>query len=152
MGADNLVKNTPNAPKLICPICLPKPKILGFQWKKASLGDCSPCDKTTTYVTIFFKDAHSLVARAASLPRNFVVVLTWKTMILSFFWVNYAWIFSDKKLMSICKICHSLCSLWDRKPFQSCQTLLMDMAPPIISPKYAYSSYPKVSIIGICYS
>ena len=45
MGADELAKNTPNAPKLICPNCLPKPKNLGFQWKKASLvlspwGDC----------------------------------------------------------------------------------------------------------------
>ena len=42
MGADSLAENTPNAPKFICPICLPKPKSLGFQWKKASLGVCSP--------------------------------------------------------------------------------------------------------------
>ena len=43
MGADSLAKNIPNAPKFICPICLPKPKSLGFQWEKASLGVCSPC-------------------------------------------------------------------------------------------------------------
>jgi hypothetical protein len=30
MGADKLAENTPNAPKIICPNCLPKPKILGF--------------------------------------------------------------------------------------------------------------------------
>ena len=27
-----------------CPICLPKPKSFGFQWKKASLGVRSPCE------------------------------------------------------------------------------------------------------------
>ena len=42
MGADSLDENTPNAPEFICPICLPKPKSSGFQWKKASLGVCSP--------------------------------------------------------------------------------------------------------------
>ena len=31
MGADSSVENTPNAPKFICPICLPKPKRSGFQ-------------------------------------------------------------------------------------------------------------------------
>jgi hypothetical protein len=33
MGADSLAVNTPkaNAPEFICPICLPKPKVLGFQ-------------------------------------------------------------------------------------------------------------------------
>ena len=45
MGVDKLVKNTPNAPKFICPNCLPKPKILGFWWKKDSLGVRSPCSK-----------------------------------------------------------------------------------------------------------
>ena len=34
MGADGLAENTPNAPELICPICLPKPKNSGFQWKR----------------------------------------------------------------------------------------------------------------------
>ena len=43
MGADRLAENTPNAPKLIYPIWLPKPKSLGFQWK-ASLGVRSPWD------------------------------------------------------------------------------------------------------------
>ena len=38
MGADKLAENTPNAPKFICPNCLPKPKSLEFWWKKASLG------------------------------------------------------------------------------------------------------------------
>ena len=42
MGADSLTENTENAPELICPICLPKPKSSGFQWKKASLGIHSP--------------------------------------------------------------------------------------------------------------
>ena len=42
MGADSSAENTPNTPKFICPIFLPKPKSLGFQWKKASLGVRSP--------------------------------------------------------------------------------------------------------------
>ena len=39
MGADSLAENTT---EFICPICLPKPKSSGFQWKKASLGVRSP--------------------------------------------------------------------------------------------------------------
>ena len=42
-SADISTENIPNAPKFICPICLPKPKSLGFHWKKASLGVRSPC-------------------------------------------------------------------------------------------------------------
>jgi hypothetical protein len=42
MGADISAKSIPNAQELICPICLPKPKSSGFQWKKASLGVRSP--------------------------------------------------------------------------------------------------------------
>ena len=38
MGANKSAENTPNAPEFIWPICLPKPKNSGFQWKKASLG------------------------------------------------------------------------------------------------------------------
>ena len=38
MGNDSLAENTPNAPEFICPICLPKPKSSGFQWKKALQG------------------------------------------------------------------------------------------------------------------
>ena len=56
MGADKLAKNTPNAPKFISPNCLPKPKSLGFRWKKASLGVHSPwlpslvyCGKVLTF-------------------------------------------------------------------------------------------------------
>ena len=45
MGADKSAENTPNAPKFIGPNCLPKPKSLGFWWKKASLGVRSPCLK-----------------------------------------------------------------------------------------------------------
>ena len=45
MGADKLVENTPNSAKFICPNCLPKPKNLGFWWKKASLGFRGPCSK-----------------------------------------------------------------------------------------------------------
>ena len=43
--AEIMVESTPNAPKCVCPIFLPKPKSLGFQWKKASLGVRSPCSK-----------------------------------------------------------------------------------------------------------
>ena len=42
-GADSSAENTLNAPEFICPICLLKPNSSGFQWKKALLGDCSPC-------------------------------------------------------------------------------------------------------------
>ena len=40
-----LAENTPNASKYFGPICLPKPKSLGFSKKKLSLGVCSPCFK-----------------------------------------------------------------------------------------------------------
>ena len=42
MVADKSANNTPSAPKLICPNCLPKPKSLGFRWKQASLCVRSP--------------------------------------------------------------------------------------------------------------
>ena len=42
MGADKLAINILNAPKFICPNCLPKPKSLGFDEKKASLAVRSP--------------------------------------------------------------------------------------------------------------
>ena len=42
MGADSLAENTVNAIEFIRPICLPKPKSSGCQWKKASLGVRSP--------------------------------------------------------------------------------------------------------------
>ena len=35
MGADSSAENTPNAPKFICPKCLPNPKELEFLWKKS---------------------------------------------------------------------------------------------------------------------
>ena len=38
MGADGLAQNTPIASEFICPICLPKPKSSGFQWKKDFIG------------------------------------------------------------------------------------------------------------------
>ena len=42
MGADDLAENTPNDPEFIGPICVPKPKNSGFQWKIASLGIRTP--------------------------------------------------------------------------------------------------------------
>ena len=33
MSADILAENIPLTPDFICPICLPKPKSSGFQWK-----------------------------------------------------------------------------------------------------------------------
>ena len=42
MGADKSSKNTPIAPKFICPICLPKSKKFENSTKKASLGVSSP--------------------------------------------------------------------------------------------------------------
>ena len=33
MGFDKLAENTPNAPNIVCPNCLPKPKSLGFSKK-----------------------------------------------------------------------------------------------------------------------
>ena len=61
MCADNSAKNTQNSPKLICPICLSKPKSLGFQWKKASLGVHSPCyqlSRQYTYIQHMHIDTH----------------------------------------------------------------------------------------------
>ena len=57
MGADSLAENTQNAPEFICPICLPKPKSLAFQWKKASLGVRCPLVRSMNshLALIFFK-------------------------------------------------------------------------------------------------
>ena len=52
MGADSFAENTPNAWEFICPICLPKPKCSGFQWKKASLGVRSPCPIPSVFVLV----------------------------------------------------------------------------------------------------
>ena len=41
-----LTKIPPNAPEFICLICLPNAKRFGFQWKKASMGICSPWIKS----------------------------------------------------------------------------------------------------------
>ena len=43
MCTDCWAKNTTNSTKCICPICLPRSKSSGFQWKKASLGVRIPC-------------------------------------------------------------------------------------------------------------
>ena len=53
MGADSLAENTPNAPEFISPICLPKPKSSGFQWKKSSLGVRSPCGSVPNFLNAF---------------------------------------------------------------------------------------------------
>ena len=45
MGADKSADNITNAPKFICPNCLPYPKSLGFLWKKVSLGVRSPWER-----------------------------------------------------------------------------------------------------------
>ena len=47
MGADSLAENTPNVQNDFGPICLPKPKSLGFSKKKLSLGVRSPCARYT---------------------------------------------------------------------------------------------------------
>ena len=43
IGVNKLSENTPNVPNFISQNCLPKPKIFGFLWKKASLGVRSLC-------------------------------------------------------------------------------------------------------------
>ena len=45
MGADKSSKNTPIAPKFICPICLSKSKKFENSTKKASVGVRSPWGK-----------------------------------------------------------------------------------------------------------
>ena len=51
MGADKLAENTPNAPKLICPNCLPKIKKLRISVKKGFIGcPWSMHDVNTEYI------------------------------------------------------------------------------------------------------
>ena len=63
MGSDSSAENTQNAPKLFFPICLPKPKSLEFQWKKASLGVRSRClyalykQEKPTFIQFIFDDS-----------------------------------------------------------------------------------------------
>ena len=42
IGADKVAENIPNAQNIFGPICLPKPKKLGFSEKKLSLGVRTP--------------------------------------------------------------------------------------------------------------
>ena len=67
MNVDKSAKNTPNASKLVCPICLPNPKRSGFQWEKASIVhnlDCLFAYKSRLFL---FKHHH----------RHEVVVWDW---------------------------------------------------------------------------
>ena len=43
MGADKSAQNNSNAPKFICPICLPQAQKFGILIKTTSLGVRSPC-------------------------------------------------------------------------------------------------------------
>ena len=77
MGADKLAKNIPNAPKSICPNCLPKPKILRFRWKKALLGVCSLCSLCNSFYdhitfskgTVFLSDDLTV----CTIPENLTI-------------------------------------------------------------------------------
>ena len=70
MDADKSAKNTPSAPKFICPIRLPKPKSMGFWWKKASLGVRSLCSKQIN------KEVTKIEKNNLQLDLTFVVVVT----------------------------------------------------------------------------
>ena len=63
MGADKSAENTPNAPKIFGPICLPKPQNLGFS-KRSSLWVSIVCgtkvvatmSPATFFYSIFYDD------------------------------------------------------------------------------------------------
>ena len=57
LGADSSAKNTPNATKSICLICLPKPKSLEFQWKRLH------------WASIVRAHDHSMINRNKSLQK-----------------------------------------------------------------------------------
>ena len=63
---------TPNAPKFICPVCLPKPKSSGFQWIKAPLGVRSPL-YTSLLWSRFYNSSFSRW-RCQSRPRKHPLV------------------------------------------------------------------------------
>ena len=54
MGADSLAENTPNAPKFICPICPPSPKVLDFNEKRLHWAPivCGPGATRPTFFTL----------------------------------------------------------------------------------------------------
>ena len=97
MGADKLAENTPNAPKYICPICLPKPKSLGFL-KKAYTG----CPLSVEWEK--YKDKMPIVYYSA--VRGWDLILhqivfvpkkkVWKVKLFSFF-LGVRWIITCGK-------------------------------------------------------
>ena len=82
-------ENTPNDPKFICPICLPKLKSSGFHWKKASLGVLSPWQ--TLFISmkwgILHKDFKYRLANAKVQPafyKNSQPFFFWSSFFPSF--------------------------------------------------------------------
>ena len=109
MGADSEAENTPNVPRFISPICLPKPKSSGFQWKKASLGVHivrAPMHAFIDQKASFLRDVFSILvdANPSLFDEHFFVVrlihTLWTYMLLnldinlrgSFFLLIYFWL------------------------------------------------------------
>ena len=99
MGADSLAENTQNAPEFICPICLPKPKSSGFQWKKASLGVRSPgsLPSSTNIVVVFLSilwcfdnNLPSFIFLTHEIPRP-TLVKVWQVLMDLFLTENDIW-------------------------------------------------------------
>ena len=103
MGADKPAEeNTPYAPKLICPNCLPKPKSLGFQWKKVWLGVRSPClqlanpERTKLFSSLWLTLFYSAERIQRILHPYSKLHTNWKLareMETNYIWTKYPWSF-----------------------------------------------------------
>ena len=75
MSANSSAENNSNAPEFICPICLPKPKGSGFQWKKASLVVRSPCLDQFNLCLPFFQALCMFVQEMHYMTQNIAKAL-----------------------------------------------------------------------------
>ena len=87
IGSDKLAENTPKAPKFILQICLPKPKSVGFRWKKASSGVCSPCLYFLIYIFDFFCRLHSLL-HSLTMFWRFQRICPYMSQLWSYCWIE----------------------------------------------------------------
>ena len=73
MGTDSLAENTLYAPKSIWPVCLPKLKSLGFQWKNLLLKIPKTDEKIAVTSNMHFSYRNAIKVRWVNRQKNFPI-------------------------------------------------------------------------------
>ena len=121
MGADKLFENTPNAPKFICPNCLPKSKSLGFWWKKTSLSVRSPCRQAKS---VFGQDSTSNPRTSSKTQHKRME--SWPMTMLMVHLVSFL-LFENSKSLIYNSLSHCLdLDLKDKRPGATSDNLIIE--------------------------